>query len=377
MSHLPPPSRSSRFSPRATCAALGLRLQGLHLCGPGRDHVHMGHKPSTSTPVQPWSEACIAILAGAQGVVEINPRLRSAPGLQAALGRPAGAEPSVVQDPLEAGTEAHVEPLHRAMEAISRRHRRGDRPDDAQRLQVLEADRSGLPCGKKAAFATTGDLAHPRHHRGRQLGRVGATRYDEIVVDRLFGGTMPLPSALQPWVQATEQTLALEAGTRRRTVWRIEAGGGRGAEVNWRLAHHDHVHGQDSSGTRAQRLAERVTEGVEAPRIAARPGGGVTLAPTVYSRPGRRVAVRCRQHNGQGGRGVLISTLAPPEVIELSRHPVDRLNAPVAGWLASVSCDAQRGGGVETSLKGDKQGGVTKRHKKRFEAQPMVTPLHT
>jgi len=37
----------------------------------------------------------------------------------------------------------------------------------------------------------------------------------------------------------------------------------------------------------------------------------------------------------------------------------------------------QRGGGVETAIKGDKQGlGMTKRHKKRFEAQQMVTQLH-
>ncbi len=36
----------------------------------------------------------------------------------------------------------------------------------------------------------------------------------------------------------------------------------------------------------------------------------------------------------------------------------------------------QRGGGIETALKGDKQGlGLTKRNKKRFEAQHMLTLL--
>ena len=36
----------------------------------------------------------------------------------------------------------------------------------------------------------------------------------------------------------------------------------------------------------------------------------------------------------------------------------------------------QRGGGIETSLKGDKQGlGLTKRNKKRFEAQHMLVLL--
>ncbi len=43
---------------------------------------------------------------------------------------------------------------------------------------------------------------------------------------------------------------------------------------------------------------------------------------------------------------------------------------------ASVTFYDQRGGGIETALKGDKQGlGLTKRNKKRFEAQQMVRLL--
>jgi hypothetical protein len=44
--------------------------------------------------------------------------------------------------------------------------------------------------------------------------------------------------------------------------------------------------------------------------------------------------------------------------------------------LAYVTFYDQRGGGIETSLKGDKQGlGLTTRNKKRFEAQHMLTLL--
>jgi hypothetical protein len=71
---------------------------------------------------------------------------------------------------------------------------------------------------------------------------------------------------------------------------------------------------------------------------------------------------------------VWLATLKPHEVIARRRQPVDRRHDPVAVWVAYVSCDAQRGGGVDTSLKGDTHGlGVTKRPKKRCEAQPMVT----
>jgi hypothetical protein len=199
------PSLSYRFSPRATLADLGLRLQGLNLFGPVRDHVHIGQKTITHTPVQKLYDAFIAILAGAHGFVEINKRLRSDPGLQAAFGRQGCAEQSVVQDTLDACTEANVEQMHHAIAVIYRRHSRGCRHDYDQSSQVLDADMSDMPCGKKAVFATKGYFANQRNRRGRPLGRISTTRYDEIVVERLFGGTTQLTSALRPLVQATDQ----------------------------------------------------------------------------------------------------------------------------------------------------------------------------
>ena len=75
--------------------------------------------------------------------------------------------------------------------------------------------------------------------------------------------------------------------------------------------------------------------------------------------------------------GVLISTLRPEEGIALSGQPVDSQTDPSAVLLAYVYVYDQRGGGVETAIKGDKQGlGVTKRHTKRFEAPQLVTQLH-
>ncbi len=87
MSKTTTPSLSYRFSPRATLAALGIRLQGLHLFGPVREHVPMNQKTIIHTSVQTLYDAFIAVLAGAHGLVEINKRLRSDPGLQAAFGR--------------------------------------------------------------------------------------------------------------------------------------------------------------------------------------------------------------------------------------------------------------------------------------------------
>jgi hypothetical protein len=63
--------------------------------------------------------------------------------------------------------------------------------------------------------------------------------------------------------------------------------------------------------------------------------------------------------------------------LALARQPVDRLQDPSAVLLADVDVDEQRGGGGETALKGAKHGlGVTKRQKKRCEAQQSVTQLN-
>lgn len=377
MSNATTPSLSYRFSARAALAALGLRWQQLKLFGPVSAQVPIDQKQVKHTPTQKLYDAFIASLAGAHGLVEINKRLRSDPGLQAAFGRKACAEQSVVQETLDAGTEANVAQMHEAMDAIYCRHSRGYGHDYARSWQVLDVDLTGMPCGKKAAFASKGYFAKQRNRRGRQLGRVLATRYDEIVVDRLFSGTTQLTAALQPLVLAAEQTLALDEDKRRRTLWRIDAGGGSVEEVNWLLGRGYHVHCKDYSGTRAQTLAARVTTWVNDPRIPERQVGWVPMAVTPYSHPVQRIAVRCRKKNGQWGGGVLISTLSPPEVMALTQQPVDRLKDPIAVLLAYVYLYDQRGGGVEIAIKGDKQGlGMTKRNKKRFAAQQMVVQLN-
>ena len=121
-----------------------------------------------------------------------------------------------------------------------------------------------------------------------------------------------------------------------------------------------------------------MTTWVDDPRAPGRQVGEVTLPPTEYVRPVRRIAVRCRKQDGAWGYGVIISTLPPRDVILLARQPIDRAADPAAVLLAYVYFYDQRGGGCETATKGDKQGlGLTKRNKKRFAAQQMLMLLGT
>jgi hypothetical protein len=364
-------------SPCASLAAIGAQIQHLDLFAPIRQLVQIAQKTVKYTPTDKLYDAFITILAGAHGIGEVNTRLRADPALQRAFGRSACAEQSVVQETLDHATPANVTQLQQALTTIYRQHSQGYRHDYAAAWQVLDVDISGLPCGPKAAFASRGYFAKQRNRRGRQLGRVLATRYHEVVVDQVFDGKTQLASAVQPLVDAAEGVLALDDAKRADTLIRVDAGGGSVDDINWLLRRGYQVLAKDYSGARSATLAASVTEWVADPKVAEREVGWVTVPPTAYVREVVRVAVRCRKANGQWGYGVLIAppTLAPlAEMVGQPPAPVD----PAAQLLTYVYAYDARGGGVETTFKGDKQGlGLTKRTKKRFAAQQIATLLGT
>jgi|SRR5579884_3767827 len=370
---------TTRTTAYASLAALGVKLRHVDLFAPIRQGVHIPQKTVRYAPTDKLYDAFIALLAGAQGLVEINHRLRADPALQAAFGRRACAEQSVVQDTLDACTEETVGQLQQAVDTIYRQHSQGYRHDYDKEWQVLDVDMSGMPCGKKAALATAGYFAQQRKRRGRQLGRVLATRYHEIVVDRLFSGATQLSTALLPLVLAAEETLALDEARRQRTLIRIDAGAGSAVDINWLLSRGYQVHAKDYSTKRARILAQSVAVWYDDPHNEGRQVGLVTApAREVYPRcpDMMRVAVRCRQANGQWGVGVIVSTLSASDVLALTGQDSALAADPASRLLAYVYFYDQRGGGVETAFKDDKQGlGLTKRSKKRFAAQEVIVAL--
>jgi hypothetical protein len=367
---------TKQFSGCASLAALGVKLRELKLFEPIEQQVQIAQKTIKDTPTDKLYDAWISMLAGAHGLVEINTRLRADVALQHAFGRSRCAEQSVVQDTLNACTAENVQQMEQALNSIYRQHSQGYRHDYQADYQILDVDMSGLPCGPKAAFATKGYFAKQRNRRGRQLGRVLASRYQEVVVDRLFDGKTQLSRALQPLMLAAEQTLQLDADKRCRTIVRLDAGGGSLADVNWLLVRGYLVHGKDYSGQQAKRLAKSVTTWYVDPHLPERQFGWVTEPTDAYVRPIKRIAVRCRKSDGQFADAVLLSALSAQQVLALSGRPLSLLADPAAVLLAYVTFYDQRGGGVETSFKGDKQGlAIGKRSKKRFVAQQMVMLL--
>lgn len=366
------------FTPCAALAALGCHLRQLELFAPVRARVRIAQKTVTHAPVEKLYDAFITILAGAQGLVEVNTRLRSDPALQRAFGRAACADQSTIQATLNACTDANVAQLTAALTAIYRQHSQGYRHNYARRRQLLDVDLSGMPCGPKAALATKGYFAHQRNRRGRQLGRVLATRYGEVVTDQVFAGATGLVAALRPLVEAAEEVLELDGAQRQRTILRVDAGGGSLDELNWLLARGYQVHAKDYSRQRARKLGRRVTAWLDDPQIPGRQVGWVTDPPADYVREVRRVAVRWQRKDGQWEYAVVISTLTARDVIEETGRPLEEVLDHRAVTLAYVRFYDARGGGIETAFKDDKQGlGLTKRSKKRFPAQQMVVLLGT
>jgi hypothetical protein len=313
---------TQHFTGAASLAVVGMKLRDLDLLAPVRELVQIEQKTMKDTPFDKLQDAFISILAGASGLVEINTRLRADPTLQVAFGRSRCAEQSVVQETLSASTATNVTQMEQALDQIYRHHSQGYRHNYRNAFQILDVDLTGMPCGPKAALATKGYFAHQHNRRGRQLGRVLATRYDEVVVDRLFEGRTKLAEAFIPLVQAAEQTLELSKPKRARTLLRVDAGGGSLEDINWALSQGYQFLGKDYSGQRARRLAQTVLTWIDDHKEPGRQVGWVEEPAGEYVREVKRLAIRKRKANGQWVVVVLISTLTPKDLGDLSNQTI-------------------------------------------------------
>jgi len=245
-------------------------------------------------------------------------------------------------------------------------------------LQLLDLDMSGLPCGPEAEHATYGYFGRHNIRYGRQMGRVVAASYDEVVADRVYPGNLQLRDCLPHLVEAAEQTLGLDAAKRARTVLRMDAGGGSFNSVNYLLKRGYQIHGKDYSAKRAANLARYVRVWVDDPRHPDRQLGWVEAGSPGYVRELRRLVMKWRKKNGQVCHHLLLSTLEPAEVMGLLGLPAELTTDPQAVAVAYARLYDGRGGAVEIELKESKQGiGLTKRNKKRYAAQQMVLLLGT
>ena len=366
---------STRHSARASLAAIGLHMQQKEVWHTVDKHVHIRQKVIEHTPSDKLKDAFINILAGGHGLIEVNSRVRPDEALQRAFGRESCADQSTISDTLNVCTEETTEQLREAVQELYRAHSSGYQHNYQQRLQVLDVDMTGMPAGRQGEGVTKGFFAGKKNRRGRQLGRVTATLYDEIVVDRLYQGKTQLERSLQELVTSAEQVLALNQGRRRCTIIRSDGGGGRDADINWLLKRHFLIMVKVKNWQRARKLARSVQTWHLDPKTGDREVGWVK-EPHAYERATRQLALRMRKKDGGWHYRVLVFNLSDTQLFWLARQDRPQVPSSRQIMLAALYAYDLRGGGVETSIKGSKQGlGLTKRNKKRFAAQEMLVLL--
>lgn len=366
------------FTARATLCAIGVKLRELKIFETIGEHVEVPQETVKHTPLEKLTDAFIALLAGASGLCEINTRVRADAALQRAFGRSSCAEQSTVQETLSACTKENIRQMREALNLILRHCGQTFSHPYKKKLQLLDADISGLPCEPKAELATKGYFAKQYECQGRQLGRVTSALYHEVITDVVCPGNVQLTETLRPLVELTEEALELDAEKRRRTVWRVDSGGGSLGSVNWLLARGYQIHLKDYSCKRAEALAYTVREWFRDPENPEREFGWATAEKLDHVRQVRRLILRAPTKKGGIYHAALLSTLTPREVFDLLDQPTNQnqLSNQEAVLQAYVKLYDQRGGAVEIEFKQDKQGfGLTKRNKKSFFAQQIVQML--
>ena len=365
----------TRFSACASLAVVGVYLRQMKIWEVVETWVQIRQKQIKHAPLDKLMDALINILAGGQGMVEVNTRVRSDPALQEAFGRSTCAEQSTISQTLNACDGVAVEQMRQALQAIYRAHSQGYLHRYERQYQVLDVDLTGLVAGCQAEQATKGYFSGHKNRRGRQLGRVLATQYDEIVFEKLYPGTVQLEKNLQELVEGAEKVLELDPARRQHTLVRVDGGGGRDADINWLLSRDYSILVKVKNWLRARKLGQSVQVWYPDPKVPERQIGWVTT-PHPYARPTHQLALRWAKANGEWHYRVLVLNLSDARLFELAGQPVPPHLTPEKLLAAIVNAYDLRGGGVETTIKGSKGGlGVNKRNKRRFSAQEMLLLL--
>jgi hypothetical protein len=362
------------FSLRMGVGAVGLWMQQEGIWQTVEEQVKVRQKVVKYRPSEKMLDAFINIISGGERMVEVNTRVRSDEGLQRAFGREGCAEQSVVSTTLNRCTKENVAQMQVALAKVYQQHSRGYHHDYRQ-WQVLDVDMSGLVAGRQAEGATKGYFSRRKGVRGRQLGRVTASRYDEIIFQKLYPGKVQLENSLQELLIEAANVLELDEQQRAHTVIRVDGGGGRDADINWLLEQGYALLAKAHNWQRCRKMAERVSTWFSDKKEAGRQAGWVTV-PHKYDRETRQVVVRKRKENGKWQLSLLVTNLPDAALFELARLPQCKSPTPEQLLWAIVYAYDLRSGGIETSFRQSKEGlHIHHRNKRRFDAQEMLLLL--
>ncbi len=362
------------FSAHASLATIGLWMKERNIWQKIEQQVAIKQKTIRHTPHEKLKDAFINILAGGRGNVEVNHRVRTDKALQLAFGRSACAEQSVVSETLNACTERNANQLEEVVRNVYQQSSKGYQHDYEQGYLLLDVDLTGLLAGQQAEGASKGYFSGTKNAHGRQLGRVMASRYEEIVCEQLHDGKVQLEKCLIGLLEMNENVLDLNETRRRRTLLRVDGGGGTDGNINWALQRGYFWMSKVKNWQRTSKLVAPITDWQSVLEL---PGHEVAWvpAPHRYEKPTRQLAIRWAKPKGGWHYCVLVFNLTDDMLFELAERKRTTGTEPEL-LSAIVKAYNLRGGGVETSFKNSKQGlGLGKRNKKSFQAQRILILL--
>lgn len=326
------------------------------LWAPIRHRVHFDRPTHCLNPVNAIYDLWVGILAGCEVVSQVNTTIRADPLLARAWGREQFHEQSTIARVLDACTSLQVRQMREANEAILHWLGQAHRHDFSRSLLRVDIDLSGLPASKRAEGSTKGYFSGRRNSYGRQLVRIGATDYREVIASLLYPGTQTSLASLQPAVLTLERVLYLDLLRRQRTLIRLDGGFGSDDNLAWLLNRSYQLIAKGYSGKRAAAYARQVRHWIEV-----RPGEKwVALSPVqlAFPVPTQTVAVRWLTPKRRWRHALYITT-------DLNATPVE-----------VVETYDDRGAG-EVEIQTDHMGLLLRRRRKRsFAAQEMLVLLN-
>jgi hypothetical protein len=363
------------YSANASLALIAEWTNSNHIWEELTARVHIGQKTIRHSPSDKLKDLLINMWAGGERISSINNILRTDEVLQRLFGRTSCAEQSTVSETLNAVSVKNIVEMEEFIEQVYREHSLCYQHDYKKNWLLLDVDLTGMIAGKKAEGSEKGYFCGERNGRGRQVGRVYASQYDEIVNEQLYSGKVQLEASLLELVKMAENILDSNENRRNRTILRVDGGGGTDKNIDRLLLDGYRILIKVKNWQRTQKLVKTVKTWHSLPELPGHDVGWVGT-PHEYEKVTRQLAIRWPKEKGGFHYCVLVFNLTDYMTFQLAGLLMPRKLTDQDLFSAIMKAYNLRSGGVETSIKNSKQGlGLNKRNKKRFDAQHMLLLL--
>jgi hypothetical protein len=259
------PSNQKLHSEHAFLCLIGQKAQELKLLDPLHKLVKIEQKVLVHSPTEKLTDAFLAIACGAEALSQINTVLRADPAISRAWGRERCADQSSVQETLSACTELNITQMQQVLREIYQKLGKASNHPYSTGPLILDIDLTGLPCSKNYAGASKGYFANSKKGTtGRQLCRVNASQYDEIVYQKVCAGNASSSDleTLKVVLNATLVMLGLSVEQKGQLLIRLDGGFGTTAIIEYLLAEGYQFIVKLHSASRSKKLGQALDEEV-------------------------------------------------------------------------------------------------------------------